>query len=132
MNDSDEDADAEKRLQQRMEAAGSTNPPNPALLAPAALYLTSILEYVPFFLVPSFLYPRMASTSIQGSPAPLFHVPGVPEDEMLLSSVSTDWAAYTPRGRSVARTDGTEHDDIWRWVLLRLVSWCYVEIKSNV
>ena len=44
MNDSDEDADAEKRLQQRMEAAGSTTPPNPALLAPAALYLTAILE----------------------------------------------------------------------------------------
>lgn len=49
MNDSDEDADAEKRLQQRMEASGSTTPPNAALLAPAALYLTAILEYVPSF-----------------------------------------------------------------------------------
>ena len=46
MNDSDEDAEAEKRLQQRMEAAGSSSPPSPALLAPAALYLTAILEYV--------------------------------------------------------------------------------------
>ena len=51
MNDSDEDAEAEKRLQQRMEAAGSSSPPNPALLAPAALYLTAILEYVPIRLV---------------------------------------------------------------------------------
>ena len=51
MNDSDEDAEAEKRLQQRMEAAGSSSPPNPALLAPAALYLTAILEYVPIPLV---------------------------------------------------------------------------------
>ncbi|KAI0658565.1 hypothetical protein C8Q70DRAFT_176147 [Cubamyces menziesii] len=46
MNDSDEDAEAEKRLQQRMEAAGSSSPPNPALLAPAALYLTAILEAI--------------------------------------------------------------------------------------
>ncbi|KAI0750620.1 hypothetical protein C8Q80DRAFT_1099245 [Daedaleopsis nitida] len=46
MNDSDEDADAEKRLQQRMEATGSTAPPNSALMAPAALYTTAILEYV--------------------------------------------------------------------------------------
>ncbi|KAI0677637.1 hypothetical protein C8Q78DRAFT_1181142 [Trametes maxima] len=46
MNDSDEDAEAEKRLQQRMEATGSSSPPNPSLLAPAALYLTAILEYV--------------------------------------------------------------------------------------
>ncbi|KAI0711045.1 hypothetical protein C8T65DRAFT_695490 [Cerioporus squamosus] len=46
MNDSDEDAEAEKRLQQRMEAAGSTAPPSPALLAPAALYLTAILEAI--------------------------------------------------------------------------------------
>lgn len=47
MNDSDEDAEAERRLQQRMEAAGSSSPPNPSLLAPAALYLTAILECVP-------------------------------------------------------------------------------------
>ncbi|KAI0371521.1 hypothetical protein BV20DRAFT_1112549 [Pilatotrama ljubarskyi] len=46
MNDSDEDAEAEKRLQQRMEAAGSSSPPNPSLLAPAALYLTAILEAI--------------------------------------------------------------------------------------
>ncbi|OJT09082.1 hypothetical protein TRAPUB_25 [Trametes pubescens] len=46
MNDSDEDAEAERRLQQRMEAAGSSSPPNPSLLAPAALYLTAILEHV--------------------------------------------------------------------------------------
>ncbi|KAL1944100.1 hypothetical protein VTO73DRAFT_3285 [Trametes versicolor] len=46
MNDSDEDAEAERRLQQRMEAAGSSSPPNPSLLAPAALYLTAILEAI--------------------------------------------------------------------------------------
>ena len=46
MNDSDEDAEAEQRLQQRMEQAGSSSPPSPALLAPAALYLTAILECV--------------------------------------------------------------------------------------
>ena len=46
MNDTDEDAEAERRLQQRMEGAGSATPPSPALLAPAALYLTAILEYV--------------------------------------------------------------------------------------
>ncbi|KAH9854926.1 hypothetical protein C2E23DRAFT_725457 [Lenzites betulinus] len=46
MNDSDEDAEAEKRLQQRMEAAGSSSPPNPSHLAPAALYLTAILEAI--------------------------------------------------------------------------------------
>ncbi|KAI0650830.1 hypothetical protein C8Q79DRAFT_902758 [Trametes meyenii] len=46
MNDSDEDAEAEKRLQQRMEATGSSSPPNPSLLAPAALYLTAILEAI--------------------------------------------------------------------------------------
>ncbi|KAI9057407.1 hypothetical protein FKP32DRAFT_1689223 [Trametes sanguinea] len=46
MNDSDEDAEAEKRLQQKMEAAGSSSPPNPSLLAPAALYLTAILEAI--------------------------------------------------------------------------------------
>ncbi|TBU43298.1 hypothetical protein BD309DRAFT_864596 [Dichomitus squalens] len=46
MNDSDEDAEAEKRLQQRMEQAGSSSPPSPALLSPAALYLTAILEAI--------------------------------------------------------------------------------------
>lgn len=46
MNDADEDAEAERRLQHRMESAGSTTPPSPALLAPAALYLTAILECV--------------------------------------------------------------------------------------
>ncbi|KAH9939258.1 uncharacterized protein BXZ73DRAFT_44012 [Epithele typhae] len=46
MNDTDEDADAEKRLQQRMEATGSATPPSPTLLAPAALYLTAILEAI--------------------------------------------------------------------------------------
>ncbi|KAI0832822.1 hypothetical protein BC628DRAFT_356002 [Trametes gibbosa] len=46
MNDSDEDAEAERRLQLRMEAAGSSSPPNPSHLAPAALYLTAILEAI--------------------------------------------------------------------------------------
>ena len=46
MNDSDEDAEAEKLLQHHMEASGASSPPTPALLAPAALYLTAILECV--------------------------------------------------------------------------------------
>lgn len=46
MNDTDEDGEAEKRLQHRMEGMGSATPPSAALLAPAALYLTAILEYV--------------------------------------------------------------------------------------
>lgn len=53
MNDSDEDAEAEKLLQHHMEAAGASSPPSSALLAPAALYLTAILEcvlsYIPIF-----------------------------------------------------------------------------------
>ena len=53
MNDSDEDAEAEKLLQHHMEAAGASSPPSSALLAPAALYLTAILEcvlsYIPVF-----------------------------------------------------------------------------------
>ena len=46
MNDSDEDAEAEKLLQHHMDAAGASSPPTAALLAPAALYLTAILECV--------------------------------------------------------------------------------------
>ena len=58
MNDSDEDAEAEQRLQQRMEQAGSSSPPSPALLAPAALYLTAILEYVKPVCPPRISSPR--------------------------------------------------------------------------
>ncbi|OBZ70223.1 hypothetical protein A0H81_09784 [Grifola frondosa] len=52
MNDSDEDAEAEKRLHQRMEEAGTPFPPKATLLAPAALYLTAILECVYLILTP--------------------------------------------------------------------------------
>ncbi|KAI0920778.1 hypothetical protein AcW1_005045 [Taiwanofungus camphoratus] len=46
MNDTDEDADAEKRLNERMEVCTDTTPPSVSLLAPAALYLTAILESI--------------------------------------------------------------------------------------
>lgn len=44
MNDTDEDEVAERRLNDRMAEAGGTFPPKVHLLAPAALYLTAILE----------------------------------------------------------------------------------------
>lgn len=44
MNDSDEDAEAEKRLHDKMAQAGDVPPPKAVLVAPAALYLTAILE----------------------------------------------------------------------------------------
>ena len=47
LNESDEDASAEARLNDRMIQAGVT-PPKPNVVAPAALYLTAILEYVVF------------------------------------------------------------------------------------
>ena len=47
MNDLDEDEGAEKRLRDRMLNGGSTVPPHNSLVAPAALYLTAILECVP-------------------------------------------------------------------------------------
>lgn len=43
MNDTDEDVEAEARLHERM---GGIPSPKPALVAPAALYLTAILESV--------------------------------------------------------------------------------------
>lgn len=46
LNDADEDADAETRLRERMEARGAHNAPKPSDVSPAALYLTAILEYV--------------------------------------------------------------------------------------
>ncbi|KAI0784862.1 hypothetical protein C8Q75DRAFT_373065 [Abortiporus biennis] len=46
MNDTDEDIDAERRLNDRMANSGGTFPPKQHLLAPAALYLTAIIEYV--------------------------------------------------------------------------------------
>ncbi len=45
MNDTDEDPEVEKRLNERMINAGGTAPPHTSLMAPAALYLTAILEY---------------------------------------------------------------------------------------
>ena len=46
MNDTDEDTEVERRLNERMLNAGGTAPPHPSLMAPAALYLTAILECV--------------------------------------------------------------------------------------
>ncbi|OCH94528.1 hypothetical protein OBBRIDRAFT_789216 [Obba rivulosa] len=46
MNDSDEDAEAEKRLSAKMEDISGSTPPKTSLLAPAALYLTAILESI--------------------------------------------------------------------------------------
>ncbi|CAL1700121.1 unnamed protein product [Somion occarium] len=46
MNDGDEDVEAEKRLIGRMASVGVSAPPQTHLLAPAALYLTAILEHV--------------------------------------------------------------------------------------
>lgn len=44
MNDVDEDTDAERRLNDRMANNGGGIPPQQHLLAPAALYLTAIIE----------------------------------------------------------------------------------------
>lgn len=44
MNDLDEDEDVERKLGEKMSEAGSTTPPDNRLVAPAALYLTAILE----------------------------------------------------------------------------------------
>ena len=46
MNDTDEDEMVEIQLNNRMAEAGGSFPPRLNLLAPAALYLTAILEYV--------------------------------------------------------------------------------------
>ncbi|THH31927.1 hypothetical protein EUX98_g2297 [Antrodiella citrinella] len=46
MNDTDEDEDVERRLNDRMVEAGGTFPPKLNMLAPAALYLTAILEHI--------------------------------------------------------------------------------------
>ncbi|KAI0686484.1 hypothetical protein BC835DRAFT_1420321 [Cytidiella melzeri] len=46
MNDTDEDAEVEKRLNERMMHAGGSAPPHASLMAPAALYLTAILEQI--------------------------------------------------------------------------------------
>lgn len=50
LNESDEDATAVARLQEKMTQLGGTTPPVPALVAPASLYLTAILECVPYIL----------------------------------------------------------------------------------
>ena len=46
MNDLDEDEESERRLADRMASAGGAVPPHKSLVAPAALYLTAILECV--------------------------------------------------------------------------------------
>ena len=46
MNDTDEDAEAIKRVNEKLGVAGGRSPPHASLLAPASLYLTAILEYV--------------------------------------------------------------------------------------
>jgi len=43
LNDSDEDAQAENSIQERLQAQGM-EPPKSIIAAPAALYLTAILE----------------------------------------------------------------------------------------
>lgn len=49
LNDQDEDTDAEARLHQRMAGVAL---PRPALVAPAALYLTAVLECVCEYVIP--------------------------------------------------------------------------------
>ncbi|KAJ6560331.1 hypothetical protein B0H19DRAFT_113795 [Mycena capillaripes] len=44
LNETDEDSTAVTRLQEKMTQLGGTTPPIPALVAPASLYLTAILE----------------------------------------------------------------------------------------
>ncbi|KAL0580523.1 hypothetical protein V5O48_001510 [Marasmius crinis-equi] len=44
LNESDEDTGAESRLHERMAGLNGHQPPRPSLVAPAALYLTAILE----------------------------------------------------------------------------------------
>ncbi|KAJ6515355.1 hypothetical protein C8R45DRAFT_956239 [Mycena sanguinolenta] len=44
LNETDEDSSAVTRLQEKMTQLGGTTPPVPALVAPASLYLTAILE----------------------------------------------------------------------------------------
>ncbi|EPQ58940.1 hypothetical protein GLOTRDRAFT_125259 [Gloeophyllum trabeum ATCC 11539] len=47
LNDADEDPDVETRLYERLLSAGApVSPPKPALVSPAALYLTAILESI--------------------------------------------------------------------------------------
>lgn len=48
LNEGDEDKNAEAKLVERMAATGLP-PPSDSLLAPAALYLTAIMEYVHLF-----------------------------------------------------------------------------------
>jgi hypothetical protein len=43
LNDSDEDAQAENSIQERLRSQG-LDPPKSVIVAPAALYLTAILE----------------------------------------------------------------------------------------
>ena len=50
MNDTDEDPEALKRVNDRNGVAGSLSPPHADLLSPASLYLTAIIECVdPFY-----------------------------------------------------------------------------------
>ena len=46
MNDGDEDADAIKRVNDKMSIATGLPVPHTSVMAPASLYLTAILEYV--------------------------------------------------------------------------------------
>jgi hypothetical protein len=46
LNDTDEDSITEARLSVRMREAGHLVPPPATLVAPAALYLTAVLEHV--------------------------------------------------------------------------------------
>jgi hypothetical protein len=44
LNESDDDLEAETRLHDKMRLTGGVSPPKTNLVAPAALYLTAVLE----------------------------------------------------------------------------------------
>ena len=46
MNDNDEDVEVERKLNEKMQSTGASGPPHASLMAPAALYMTAILECV--------------------------------------------------------------------------------------
>lgn len=61
MNDHDEDGDAERQLNSRMQTISGLPPPKLTFVAPAALYLTAILECV-------FSFPFLSLLTSHSSP----------------------------------------------------------------
>lgn len=51
LNDNDENAETERLLAAKLGNDGKNQPPRPALVAPASLYLTAILEYVSYITI---------------------------------------------------------------------------------